>query len=206
MNEKLVRRLMILFGAGEVSPGGDVAESVVDASEIINTLSNSGVSTIGFATAPLREEEQAKGGLLSRLSGKNQPESNADPNRVVSLVRKATLGRLTLPVNVDSTERALVIVAGPTRVLSRKGVEKSRKWLEEETNSMEVRGGDYPLNSSSVAGLVLLSGVTDVPRIKHLQAVAIEASETQKSIASASESNLDSLLDEGVDGDLDPLF
>jgi cell division GTPase FtsZ len=206
MNDELVRRLLILFGAGEVQSGDAVAESVVDASEIINTLSNSGVSTIGFATAPIHGSEQASGGLLSRLSGKHTPTVTADPNRIVSLVRKATLGRLTLPVNVSSTERALVIVAGPTSALSRKGIEKSRKWLEEETNSMEVRGGDYPLQSQSVAGLVLLSGVTDVPRIKQLQAVAIEANDTKKSIASSSASNLESLLDEGVDGDLDPLF
>jgi len=43
INEEIVRRFGILFGAGEIQQGQEVAESVVDSSEIINTLSGGGV-------------------------------------------------------------------------------------------------------------------------------------------------------------------
>jgi len=87
-------------------------------------------------------------------------------NRITSLVRKAALGRLTLPCEIEGAERALLVMAGPSQHLNRKGIERGRKWLEEQTGSMEVRGGDYPTNEPRVAAAVLLSGIHNVPRIK----------------------------------------
>jgi len=207
INEEIVRRFGILFGAGEVRQGQEVAESVVDSSEIINTLSGGGVSTIGFAEEEV--DEPSTGGLLSRFrgdDGTDELDSANTTNRITSLVRKAALGRLTLPCEIDGSERALVVLAGPTNYLNRKGIERGRKWLEEETGSMEVRGGDYPIDGSGrVSSVVLLSGVTNVPRIKELQQVAIEAQENIDEIRDESEDNLDSLVNEDSD-ELESLF
>jgi len=209
INEEIVTRFGILFGAGEVEVGGEVAESVVDSSEIINTLAGGGVSTVGYASESVRNE-QANGGLLSRFTGGSSGPDPSDTanttNRITSLVRKAALGRLTLPCEIDGAERALLVMAGPSAYLNRKGIERGRKWLEEQTGSMEVRGGDYPVPSSSkVASVVLLSGVTNVPRIKELQQVAIEAQENIEELRSKSESNLQDLVQDDQD-ELDPLF
>jgi cell division GTPase FtsZ len=204
LNRELARRLGVLFSAGEV--GGPVAESVVDSSEIINTLGSGGVSTIGYATAELDRPQR---GLLSRLtSGKPERDETEMLNRVTSLVRRATLGRLTMPCEVNGTERALLVVAGPPEELSRRGMERGRTWLEEETGSMEIRGGDYPTESGHVAVVVLLSGVTDVPRVKELQQVAIETQHNIVETESVSETRLEDLVrasDDGADS-LDPLF
>jgi cell division GTPase FtsZ len=208
INEEIVRRFGILFGAGEVERGGEVAESVVDSSEIINTLACGGVSTIGYAREELQRNEQGGGGLLSRFTGGDEEEVDAatTTNRITSLVRKATLGRLTLPCEVSGTERALLVMSGPPKYLNRKGIERGRKWLEEQTGSMEVRGGDYPVsNSKYVAGVVLLSGVTNVPRIKELQQVAIEAQENIEQLRNTSEANLHRLVEDDED-ELEPLF
>jgi len=207
INEEIVRRFGILFGAGEVERGGEVAESVVDSSEIINTLACGGVSTVGYAREELQRSEQSKG-LLSRFTGgeEEQVDAATTTNRITSLVRKATLGRLTLPCEVAGTERALLVMSGPPKYLNRKGIERGRKWLEEQTGSMEVRGGDYPVSSSKyVAGVVLLSGVTNVPRIKELQQVAIEAQENIEELRDASEANLQRLVEDDED-ELEPLF
>jgi len=56
INEEIVRRFGILFGAGEIQQGQEVAESVVDSSEIINTRSGGGVSTVGYAAEEEVEE------------------------------------------------------------------------------------------------------------------------------------------------------
>jgi cell division GTPase FtsZ len=125
-------------------------------------------------------------------------------NRVTSLVRRATLGRLTLPCIVGSTERALVVVSGPSEALSRRGIERGRMWLEEETGTMEVRGGDYPVDSDFVAAVVLLSGVTMVPRVKELQAVAVEAQRESVDRDRTAPERLSDLLDTG--DELDALF
>ena len=205
INDEIVRRFGVLFGAGEVSAGDNVAESVVDSSEIINTLSGGGVSTVGYDAEAV--ESTSSGGLLSRFKGggNDEVDSASTTSRITSLVRKAALGRLTLPCEIDGVERALLVVSGPPQHLNRKGIERGRKWLEEQTGSMEVRGGDYPLNEPNVAAAVLLSGVHNVPRIKELQQVAIEAQENIDTIQSESEENLETLVEDEED-ELDPLF
>ena len=210
INDEIVRRFGILFGAGEVRQGQEVAESVVDSSEIINTLSGGGVSTVGYASEAVERKQQSNG-LLSKLTGNDQSiedqlDSANTTNRITSLVRKAALGRLTLPCEIDGTERALLVMAGPSAYLNRKGIERGRKWLEEQTGSMEVRGGDYPVNDSDfVASAILLSGVTNVPRIKELQQVAIEAQDNISEIREESEANLQNLVEDDED-ELESLF
>ncbi|MFC6989462.1 tubulin/FtsZ family protein [Haloplanus sp. GCM10025708] len=210
INEEIVRRFGVLFGAGEIRQGQEVAESVVDSSEIINTLSGGGVSTVGYASEMV-EKQPKSSGLLSKLTGGNddledQLDSANTTNRITSLVRKAALGRLTLPCEIDGAERALLVMAGPKAYLNRKGIERGRKWLEEQTGSMEVRGGDYPLQSSNrVACAILLSGVTNVPRIKELQQVAIEAQDNIEEIREESEDNLRNLVEDDED-ELESLF
>ncbi|MFB6311230.1 MAG: tubulin/FtsZ family protein [Salinirussus sp.] len=205
INDEIVRRFGVLFGAGEVTAGDNVAESVVDSSEIINTLAGGGVSTVGYAAESVQRD--GSGGLLSRFRGDGQDdmESANTTNRITSLVRKAALGRLTLPCEIDGAERALLVVSGPPNHLNRKGIERGRKWLEEQTGSMEVRGGDYPLDEPNVAASILLSGVHNVPRIKELQQVAIEAQDNIDEIRRESEENLASLVEDEED-ELDPLF
>ena len=194
-------------GVGPFGVGDEVAESVVDSSEIINTLSGGGVSTIGYASEVLTQEEASGGGLLSRFTG-GEPEIDTahTTNRITSLVRKAALGRLTLPCEIQGTERALLVMAGPPRHLNRKGIERGRKWVEQQTGSMEVRGGDYPVSGADeVSAVLLLSGINDVPRIRELQQVAVEAQDNIEEIREESNMNLDQLVHDDGDG-LDPLF
>ena len=205
INKELVQRFGVLFSAGEVADGTDVAESVVDSSEIINTLKGGGISSLGYADVAVDEPERK--GLLSRLRGESDDEidSTEATNRITSLVRKATLGRLTLPCEVNGTERALLVVAGPPGYLNRKGIEHGRNWLEEQTGSMEVRGGDYPQRGEgTVATIVLLGGVTNVPRVKELQQFAIEAQQNLGEISGESKDRFLELMNSN--GELEPLF
>jgi cell division GTPase FtsZ len=206
INDEIVRRFGVILGAGEVEHAENVAESVVDSSEVINTLAGGGVSTVGYASEDV-DVGQDSGGLLSRFTGDDSSDLDTanTTNRITSLVRKAALGRLTLPCEIEGAERALLVMAGPAEHLNRKGIERGRKWLEEQTGSMEVRGGDYPTDDPKVAASILLSGVHNVPRIKELQQVAIEAQDNIDEIRQQSEENLAELVEEDAD-ELDPLF
>jgi len=202
INEEIVRRFGVLFSAGQIDGEGAVAESVVDSSEIINTLACGGVSTVGYAHEGV---DPATGGLLGRFSD-DDLDATETTNRITSLVRKAALGRLTLPCEVRSTDRSLVVVKGPSEYLNRKGVEKGRKWLENETASMEVRGGDYPTRGAGeVSAVTLLSGVTDVPRIKDLQQVAVETQDNIENVREESDERLEQLIHDDA-GELEALF
>ena len=176
INADLAQRLGTLFAAGEVH-SDSVGESVVDASEIINTLHGGGVATLGYASSELPEEQNDSGWFgLKRFFGSPQP-TDVDPiesqERITTQTREALLGRLTLPCDVQSASRGLVVVGGPPAWLNRDAIEQSRAWVEEQTDSRAIRGGDYPQpDSSQVEVLTLLGGVSPAKRLEALRSVA----------------------------------
>jgi cell division GTPase FtsZ len=198
INEEIVRRFGLLFGAGEAN---EVGQMVVDAAEIVNTLKGGGISTIGYAS-----EEIERGGILKNLFGKKGTVEKLDSvTRITSLVRRAIAGRLTIPCDVTTAERALIIAAGPPKELSRKGIERSKVRIEDMIRGKEVRGGDFPLvKGQHVATVVLFSGVSDIPRIKELQEIGKEAQEVIKEVSSEKERDYKELMD--TNDNIKPLF
>ena len=185
LNDEIVRRFSVLFRAGEVGRVG-VGEMVVDSSEIINTLRGGGVSSVGYAisetiTKGSGQKRGFGGGLLKGLRKKEASEEvlmGEDKSaKIIGLVRRAMLGRLTMPCDYTTAERALVLIAGPPSEMDRKGVEKSKSWVEENIAGVEVRGGDYPSDSSKVAAVVVLATIGDAPRIRELMEIAKETKE-----------------------------
>ncbi|MCU0632215.1 MAG: tubulin/FtsZ family protein [Methanolinea sp.] len=181
LNDEIVRRFGVLFRAGEVGSAG-VGEMVVDSSEIINTLRGGGITSVGYAITEVvtRKQKRTVGGIFDGIKGSLRKKEATEEvllgedrtAKVISLVRRAMLGRLTLPCDFSTTERALVLVAGPPDELDRKGIEKAKSWVEENIAGVEVRGGDYPVNSNYVAAVVVLATVGNAPRIKELMEIA----------------------------------
>ena len=156
INERIARRLDLVLAAGEAREG--VGESVVDSSEVINTLQQGSMAAIGYAVADAA------------------PDPAENINVITSTARRALLTDMSVP-ETTSAEAALVIVAGEPERLSRKGVERARKWIEEETGSMLVRGGDFPVPGEQIAVVVVLSGIADSTRLQSFMERAREASE-----------------------------
>ena len=156
INQQIAQRVGLLLASGEVVDG--VGESVVDSSEIINTLKDGGIASLGYASAEAAEE-----------AGDNV-------NTITSLARKSLLTGMSLPNAVDA-EAALLVIAGQPDRISRKGVERARSWIEDETGSLQVRGGDFPLDSDRLAALVLLGGVERSQRVQEFMERAREANE-----------------------------
>ncbi len=207
LNDEIVRRFGVLFRAGEMGKAG-VGEMVVDSSEIINTLRGGGISTVGYAIASVTSDRSKSplsgiiGGITSTLKKREATEEvllgEDRTAKIISLVRRAMLGRLTLPCDFSTAERALVLVAGPPDELDRKGIEKAKSWVEENIAGVEVRGGDYPVRSSFVAAVVLLSTIGNAPRIRELTEIARETKED--SVRAEERKPLT------IDEDIEPLF
>jgi cell division GTPase FtsZ len=207
LNDEIVRRFGVLFRAGEVSKAG-IGEMVVDSSEIINTLRGGGMSSIGYAvsetiTKSTKQRQGLTGGFLKGLKKREATEevlTGEDKSaKIIGLVRRAMLGRLTIPCDYTTAERALVLIAGPPGEMDRKGVEKSKSWVEENIAGVEVRGGDYPSESSKIAAVVLLATIGEVPRIRELMEIA---KETKEDVVKSKERRSSMF-----DGDqIDPLF
>jgi cell division GTPase FtsZ len=158
INEAIAQRIGLLLASGEAVEG--VGESVVDSSEIINTLRGGGISAVGYASAKASED------------------ASENVNTITSVTRNALLTGMSLP-NAVEAESALLVIAGDPERLSRKGVERARRWVEDQTGSMEVRGGDFPLDSEKVAALVVLSGVERSDRVNTFMDKAKQAAKSQ---------------------------
>lgn len=211
LNNEVVRRFAILFRAGEVGRMG-VGEMVVDSSEIINTLRGGGITSVGYAISEVistrtKQQRGLLGGIQKNIKDTfgGKKEANEEvlmgedrSAKIVGLVRRAMLGRLTLPCDYSTAERALVLLAGPPDEMDRKGVEKAKSWVEENIAGVEVRGGDYPVNSEYVAAVVMLATVGNAPRIKELLDIA---KETKEEVIKSKEKK-STMFEEGIE----PLF
>jgi cell division GTPase FtsZ len=203
LNDEIVRRFGVLFRAGEVGTAG-IGEMVVDSSEIINTLRGGGISTVGYAISerinPRTKQKQGLlGGFMKKKEKTEEVLTGEDKSaKIIALVRRAMLGRLTLPCDYSSAERALVLLAGPPQEMDRKGVEKSKSWVEENIAGVEVRGGDYPVSSDYIAAVVVLATIGNAPRIADL----LEIAKATKEDVIRAKDKRSTMFDEGIE----PLF
>jgi cell division GTPase FtsZ len=207
LNDEIVRRFGVLFRAGEVGKMG-VGEMVVDSSEIINTLRGGGISSVGYAITSVvtKKPRTSVGGIIGGIRGTLKKRETAEEvllgedrtAKIISLVRRAMLGRLTLPCDYSTAERALLLVAGPPDELDRRGIEKAKSWVEENIAGVEVRGGDYPVNSDYIAAVVMLATVSNAPRIRDLLEIAKETREDDQK-SKERESTM-------FEDDIEPLF
>ncbi len=203
-NREIAKRVVTLLAAGEVD-GSTISENAMDSSDVRRTMETGGVSTIAYAET--EDIPSANKGLLGRFRQNGSPDlAETDPaTKVNGLIRQAVQSRLTCPADVRSAERSLIVLSGPPEALSRKGIESGRRWLEQQTGSVEVLSGDDPRpNANSLSAVVLLSNVTDVGPIETLQELGVAAKENIKNQESTREEEIQDLLTDSQDS-LDPV-
>jgi len=164
-------RLGSILTAGEAAD--PTPERVLDASELTNTLDAGGVTALGTAATAVENgrREGLVGGLIDRIGGADGP--TVDEGEAVSVAtnaaRKAISHRLSLPCDRTSASRAAIVFHAPPAWLSRRGLERARGLIEEETGVPEIRWGDHPdPTAEEFRVTVLLSGITTSDRLAAL--------------------------------------
>lgn len=172
LNIELVTRIIAVLGVGELE-NAPIAETMLDPSDTMKALDSGGVSSLGYATTELDRPSSFLGKLLALLRSNSDDEEITDATKIKELIQATVNSKLTLPCEVDSAERAMLSLSGPPDVCSRKGFETGRYWLEKETDTVQIWAGDEPHDASLIAASVLLSNVTEVPRIDEIQEQAV---------------------------------
>lgn len=203
MNWELAIRVGILLAAGEHDQT-EIAENVMDSSDIIRTLQTGGVSSIGYAESSIDRSDE---GLLSRFKDDYEVNNGAtNAAKINGLVRRAVNSRLTIPCDVESADRVLAVISGPPDKFSRKGLESARQWLEDRCDTVEVLAGDDPrANAKTLSAVVLLSNVTETPRIDEIQDQAVNAQDNIRAQEAVREEEIEQLITD-PDGELDPVI
>ncbi|MDD1702623.1 MAG: hypothetical protein LUQ31_06555 [Methanoregula sp.] len=172
LNQSIIRRISLILRAGEFRADGgiDLAEVVMDSSEVLNTITGMGFVTIGYAVEQLPQNPLA---FFSRLRQPNDAEEQRkSAERIIELAKRAIYQEVSIPCDMTSAAKALVLVAGPSHEISMKGFMTVRKWIDRSIAGMETRSGDYPVtNSKFVAIIVVLSGLENIPRITELREI-----------------------------------
>jgi hypothetical protein len=149
----------------------------MDPNDLRRTLAVGGLATVGYAATELDDVSEGWFTRLRRLLGFDvpTPEPQTDAVAIKQLVKRAVESKLTLPCDVGTADRVLLVLSGPPTELSRKGFETGRYLLEDETGTVEILAGDEPLpEADRITATVLLSNVTGVPRIETLQERAVD--------------------------------
>ncbi|MCP1662973.1 MAG: hypothetical protein D5R99_04170 [Methanocalculus sp. MSAO_Arc1] len=172
LNERLARRFGLLLRAGEFVEGGKpVAEVVLDAGEVINTIAGMGMVAIGYSTEII---SRPKFCFLNKFRRNHSSfeEGHMRASRVVELAKRAIYQEISVPCDLTSAEKALVLIAGPTDELSMKGFQNVRKWIDRNITGLEMRAGDYPvINTKYVGVIIVLAGIKNIPRINELREI-----------------------------------
>lgn len=183
LNEMLARRVGLLLRAGEFNHKGvEAAEVVLDAGEVLNTLTGMDLVSIGYATEKL--PTTWTNNVLKRIRVEKYllEENQARTSRIVELAKQAVYREVSVPCDLTSSEKALILIAGPSDELSMKGFQTVRKWIDRSIKGLEMRAGDYPVKSTRYVGVIIvLAGLENVPRVKELDEIrAIYESEQSK--------------------------
>ena len=175
LNERIARQIGLLLRAGEFNESGlDYAEVVLDAGEVLNTLKGNGFVAVGYAA------ERLPTGWLNFLQRRQSLKyfiegSQEKASRIISLAKKAVYEEVSVPCDLTSADKALVLIAGPSAELSMKGFQTVRKWIDRSIAGLEMRSGDYPVRNTSFVGIIIvLSGLSNVPRVEDIRDIRAE--------------------------------
>ncbi|MDD1657918.1 MAG: cell division protein [Methanomicrobiales archaeon] len=175
LNDRLSHQIGVLLRAGEFNEKGvEVAEVVLDAGEVLNTLVGMGLVAVGYAA------EHIPSSMLGffdrwRSTGYFIEHSQTKASRIVTLAKRAVYEDISIPCDLTTAEKALVLIAGPSQELSMRGFQTVRKWIDRSIAGLEMRSGDYPVKNSRYVGIIImLSGMKNIPRIDELRQVREE--------------------------------
>ncbi|EHQ36812.1 tubulin/FtsZ family protein [Methanoplanus limicola] len=178
LNEKISRQIGLLLRAGEFNESGvEYAEIVLDAGEVLNTLKDNGITAIGYAIEELPKNYFDP---LQKLRSESYftDGSHKRATRIVSLAKKAVYEEISIPCDLTSANKALILIAGPSKELSMKGFQTVRKWIDSSIAGLEMRSGDYPVRSTKYVGIIImLSGVNNIPRLEEIKQLREEYKE-----------------------------
>lgn len=202
LNDAIVRRVSLMLRAGEFRADGglDLAEVVLDAGEVLNTMRGMGFITIGYAVEQLPSNPLDFLARHLRPTGLFSDEQNKKASRIVDLAKQAIYQEISAPCDITSAHKALILIAGPSHELSMKGFMTVRKWIDRSIAGLETRSGDYPIMSTKfIAIIIMLSGLENIPRIGELKEIRAQyRSRGSEQISAGGEPELAEGVDAGA--------
>ena len=179
INSGIARSIGLLLRAGETVHGGEIetGEVVLDAGEILNTIRGMGFIAIGIASADTSPPGEFHIPQIVRPTARHVETGHSKAERLIDIAKSAVYEKISVPCDLTSAQKALILVAGPAHEISMKGFMTVRKWIDRSIAGTELRSGDYPVKSTHhLAVIVILAGLSGIQRIEQIRSIRDEYS------------------------------
>lgn len=180
INMMFARELRLLV---EASESKIVAETVVDAGAIINTLCGMHRINAMLTKEKLEEEETLDLNLkiaelavighayehLPKPKGffrKQRVDLTRKADRLLYLTKSA-INQVSMDATLSTATQGLVVIVAPRTEMDPRGIAAMRTMLREEVHG-DVRCGDYPTEGNTVEIVIAIGGLTEVPRVREV--------------------------------------
>jgi cell division GTPase FtsZ len=174
INADIITRLGAFFSLDTLGDKMAFNDDPIETDELHDLLQADGTLSLGYRTdAPREPEEQ---GFFKSLFGSEPEIGDADEH--AELLTTATLSdSLSIPVLVDRTKKAVVVLVGPDGYVSESVLKRASEWVQGETLGAEVIGRIFVPEDDvdELAALVVLSGSDESKRLRELTQNALDA-------------------------------
>jgi len=162
INELITEPFYDLLSAGEEKKAKYVGAKILDAGDIIQTLT--GLTAIGYG------REQLSAFSLSNITsiiGKS-PDFRAkstETHKGIQAMDKA-VSELSVKCNPADADRALYLLSAPHKEMNMDLVKELGEYLRSLAPQATIRNGDYPRDKGFLNITVVLSGLSDMEKVR----------------------------------------
>ena len=157
INQMIVEPFYDLLCAGEEKKAKYIGAKVLDAGDIIQTLT--GWTVIGYG----KTELQAFSLPFKRKA--DFRNKSTETHKGIQAMDEA-ISEISLRCNPADSARALYLVAAPAKEVNMDLIKEIGDYLREVAPTATIRNGDYPREKGILELTLILSGLSDVERVR----------------------------------------
>ncbi len=173
INELIVAPFYDLLCVGEEKKVKNIGARLLDAGDIMQTLSGWTIIGYGESSLPLFQ--------LPFEWRRSFKRKSAETHKGIQAMDCA-VSELSLECDPRDASRALYLLSAPTREMNMDLVKELGDYLKDIASEAIIRYGDYPRRRSAVTITVILSGLKRVTRVKKIYDMFPEAMEKERKI------------------------
>ena len=158
INMQIVEPFYDLLCAGEEKKPKYIGAKVLDAGDIIQTLTGWTVLGVGKSDMPTFR--------FPFFRSSNFRKKSTETHRGIKAMDEA-ISDLSLHCNAKDANKALYLVSAPQREMNMDLIKELGDYLRELAPNAVIRNGDYPRERGVMEVSVLLSGLNDVEKVRY---------------------------------------
>lgn len=158
INQLIVEPFYNVLCAGEEKKFKNVGAKMLDAGDIIQTLS--GWTVMGYGR---QEVSLFRFPFIRRFDFRNK---STETHKGIQAMDEA-ISELSLKCNPLNSERALYLLSAPAKEMNMDLIKELGHYLRGMAPEATIRNGDYPREKGSVEVTVILSGLVELEKVKN---------------------------------------